>query len=429
MKNLIAIFDEIGAEPSKTGKKAIVEKHKGNSAFVNVLNFIYNPKVLTGLSRKKLNKKVKEGKEATFPIKTINEVMDYLKNNPTGTDEVIINIQSYIEGLETFKEKEFINGLVTKDVKVGITSKTINKALGYDLIAEFDVMRASRYKGEPIGEEFAITLKEDGIHCVAINTDNGVEFISRQGEVIEGLIELEEEFKTLPKNHVYCGELLYMTYEDLSSSEIYRKTASIVNSDGEKRDISFNVFDNLPLDEFNDGKSKDVYTQRMARFDAIYFFNVDRTTVEELKFIKPITTLYIGTDESVIEPLLNSVLEAKKEGLMINTVSGLYEIKRSKAVLKVKKFYFADLEVTGYKEHKHKNKMGSFTVDYKGNSLSVPVHKHDEQIEFWEQREELIGRVIEVKFFEQTENKKGGVSLRFPVFARLREEGKEVSYE
>lgn len=40
----------------------------------------------------------------------------------------------------------------------------------------------------------------------------------------------------------------------------------------------------------------------------------------------------------------------------------------------------------------------------------------------------ILGKVIEVKFFEETNNEKGELSLRFPVFLRVREEGKEVSY-
>jgi DNA ligase-1 len=34
-----------------------------------------------------------------------------------------------------------------------------------------------------------------------------------------------------------------------------------------------------------------------------------------------------------------------------------------------------------------------------------------------------------VQYFEETKNANGGVSLRFPVFKELREEGKEVSYQ
>ena len=50
-------------------------------------------------------------------------------------------------------------------------------------------------------------------------------------------------------------------------------------------------------------------------------------------------------------------------------------------------------------------------------------------INFWENKEDIIGRVIEVKFKEITVDKKTGLeSLQFPVFCMVREIGKEPSY-
>ena len=45
-------------------------------------------------------------------------------------------------------------------------------------------------------------------------------------------------------------------------------------------------------------------------------------------------------------------------------------------------------------------------------------------------RDELIGRVIEVKYKEISKDKKTGLeSLRFPIYISLRDFGKEVSYD
>jgi DNA ligase-1 len=54
----------------------------------------------------------------------------------------------------------------------------------------------------------------------------------------------------------------------------------------------------------------------------------------------------------------------------------------------------------------------------------------DEQRDtFWQHRDELIGRIVEVKYKEESSDKKTGqLSLQFPIFVSLREEGKEVSY-
>ena len=75
-------------------------------------------------------------------------------------------------------------------------------------------------------------------------------------------------------------------------------------------------------------------------------------------------------------------------------------------------------------------KLGAFVVDYKGNALNVGSGMTDEQREeFWSIHNDLIGRVIEVKYKEESSDKKTGQhSLQFPIFVALREKGKEESY-
>jgi DNA ligase-1 len=47
----------------------------------------------------------------------------------------------------------------------------------------------------------------------------------------------------------------------------------------------------------------------------------------------------------------------------------------------------------------------------------------------WQHKDELMGRIAEIQYFEKSENAKTGEqSLRFPVFKTLREKGKEESY-
>ena len=108
---------------------------------------------------------------------------------------------------------------------------------------------------------------------------------------------------------------------------------------------------------------------------------------------------------------------------MLNTADGFYETKRTSSLLKIKKFYSSDclvlsvLEGTG----KYEKSMGGVLIEYKGETLSVGSGFTDEQREyFWENKDDIIGKVIEVQYFSESTNQKDDkISLRFPTFKGL----------
>ena len=114
----------------------------------DVLFFVYNPYIVTGLSNKKINKdlsnmtiiKVPMIKESNFDITCI---FDYLIDHNTGRDEDIIYVQHYLCSLPS-KDRKIYEQIFTKELKLGITAKTINK-VWKDFIPEFNVMLAEKY--------------------------------------------------------------------------------------------------------------------------------------------------------------------------------------------------------------------------------------------------------------------------------------------
>jgi len=144
-----------------------------------------------------------------------------------------------------------------------------------------------------------------------------------------------------------------------------------------------------------------------------------------------VEVLYSGSDAGVIDNFLDQMVSEDKEGLMLNRDSKYYR-KRHNGILKVKQFYTVDLIITAVEAGSGRlaGKLGAFVVDYKGNKLNVGSGMTDEQRDdFWRIRDELTGRVIEVKYKEESSDKKTGQhSLQFPIFVSLREEGKEESH-
>ena len=119
------------------------------------------------------------------------------------------------------------------------------------------------------------------------------------------------------------------------------------------------------------------------------------------------------------------------EGLMLN-LDVPYRFKRTKELVKVKRFYSMDLPVVRMDKGtgRNKDRLGKVYVDFKGNEVGVGSGFSDEQREyFWQHPEKILYKIIEVKYKEETKNKDGTESLQFPVFSRIRDDKNEVSYE
>ena len=89
-----------------------------------------------------------------------------------------------------------------------------------------------------------------------------------------------------------------------------------------------------------------------------------------------------------------------------------------------------DLFVTNVFEGKGKYKgtLGGVVVEYKGQPVGVGSGFSDIQRKMiWEHPESIVGKLIEVQYFEESKDKNGKPSLRFPVFKKIRLDKNEES--
>lgn len=426
MQNIVEVFKQIKETSSRSGKEAILKANEGNDTFRRILEFMYNPFILTGIKAKKLQKFASYNAHH-IQFFNVLEAIDFITKNNTGRDEDVKAIANYINNHTDSEVHDFLQDMFTKDYKCGITSSTINKVYGKGTIPEFDVLLAKAYKdyGHKLKGRFYITLKLDGIRCVAIKKNGVVQFFTRQGQPIDDLIDIEEEIaRKFPDNFVLDGELLLENPKGLPSDELFRATQKVVRKDGIKQNLEFNVFDGLPLDEFLEGKSKLKYEARRKEIEQLF-------TAAKPQFIRQLPVLYVGEDKEQISVILQEVVALGHEGLMINTANGHYVTKRSDVLLKVKEMHTVDLRVVGFEEGSGKNKgtLGALIVDYKGYEVKVGsgFTDADRNIIWNKMRKDIIGQIIEVQYFEESSNQDGGISLRFPVFLRIRDDKDEPS--
>lgn len=403
-----------------TAKEAELAKYKGDKDIFNALDFLLNTFITTGISTKKMNKKIKIKPEMTLIPLTFDALLSYVKLNNTGRDTDVLSVRGYIEKQDD-KYEDFIKKVITKDLKLGISAKTVNKVFGKGSIPVFDVMLAHEYEkhSHKVKGKFFITLKLDGNRCIAIRKGNEVKFYTRKGKPILGMTELEEQFLKLPSGYVYDGELLLINEDQLSSKELFQATQKVVGTKGEKLNLDFHIFDVLPIAEFEEGKSKLTYEKRRAKLDILNQHIVDTKNI----FVLPV--LYEGTNKQMITHYASWAIENQHEGIMINTANGLYTATRTANLLKYKEFDSGDLVVVSVEkaiDGQFVGLMGRINVEFRGNLVGVGSgFSIPERREYIDNPDAIIGKIVEIRYFEETKDEKTGrPSMRFPTFKGIR---------
>jgi len=110
--------------------------------------------------------------------------------------------------------------------------------------------------------------------------------------------------------------------------------------------------------------------------------------------------------------------------LMLNVADAPYEAKRTANLLKIKKMKTADLYCIAIETGDigdFKNIMTRINVVYKDNVVGVGSgFTIEDRKKFAKDPDAIVGKIVEVQYFEETTDEKGNPSLRFPVFKRIR---------
>lgn len=428
MEGVIKLFKKIQKTSSLNDKKAIIITNKDNELFKKCLRFLLDGNIVTGISTKKIKKKVNPSSElAPYYLcvySTFEDVMNYLYENNTGKDEDIYEIQTFLHGHE--EDREFYEQMITKTFRLGADAKLVNKCIP-GLIPTFDVMLGTpidkvKLKGN---EWISISRKLNGTRCAFA----GNKCMTRQGKVYKGLEHIIKDLHSLGlKNCFVDGELIYKNEEGLSDSEAFQKGTGIAMSkDNDKSDLKLVIFDVFPLEEFWNGKSRESYYERKQTLLEI---KEDIELFDEVKNVEVVRMCYEGTDHSEIWKWLDYAEENDWEGIILN-LDTPYECKRTKSLIKVKKFFSCDIKCTGIEEGSGRNKgtLGALVCDYKGFPVNVGSGFSDEDRKrIWQHPEDVIGKIVTVKYKEETKNKDGGISIQFPVFETVRFDKIDPSY-
>ena len=426
VETLRAFAKQLQKSTKKSQKTAVLSQAKADKNLQKFLDFVLNPRIVTGLSDKKICQHyIFHGQDVT----NFFSVCDYLKVHNTGRGEDISLVIHYIERFNAV-DSDFLRRVFTKNLPLGVDVKTVNKALGFTLIPDWQVQQAYLIEKYPVkqGEWIAISQKMNGCHASLYHGD----MISRQGTKFSSLDHIINEIYSVVENAdswFFDGELIRKNTDGISDNDNFKLGTGIANSkDADKTCLEYVIYDMMPAAEFDAGQSKLNYRERLYQMNAMDDF----IHTKGCQHIRIVPRLYNGFDLTMIPKMLDYAVERDWEGVMCNK-NVPYRCTRHNGILKVKRFYTMDLPIIAVEEGANRlaGTLGALVVDYKGNEVRIGSGFDDAtRRKVWANRDMYIGQLVECQYKEITSDKKTGKeSLQFPTFKQFRFDKDEVSFD
>ena len=397
-------IEEMRATSSSTDKVQII---KEASPFVHkVLEYTYNPfkqfHVTSKTCIKNSHLKERHGLD-------LFEVLDKLINREvTGHDAIKL-----VNGLED----ESIYKIIDKNLDIRAGDKVINKAVP-NLIPTFSVALAKEYDGKCDwqNDSWWSSRKLDGVRCLAVvNYEGECTLYSRMGKELTTLNKVKEAIEaTGIINTVFDGEICLI--DENGDEDFQGIMKQLRRKDHQIENPAYMIFDMLHKPNFDAQKGGPILSERLAALRG--FLTGRYITTNILRY----TDQFQITDGRHFDKWGQIATDNNWEGFMIRKDVS-YEGKRTKNLLKVKKFYDAEYVVVDYDNDDHEvvrdgrsetiKMLAQVWIEHKGHRVKVGSGWTQEQrLQYMDGS--IVGKVITVQYFEETKNDKGGISLRFP---------------
>ena len=420
--NLNEFFNHLASDAGRNFKIAELEKHKSNDLLQTVTILALDP--FTQFYIRKIPKYTR-GVHTIPLVQSCKQLKKLASREYTG-NAAIEMLTSLLES-STPDDAKVLERIIQKDLKCGVSISTVNKVWP-ELIHDYPCMLCSASDEKLISKfEFPamVQLKMDGMRFNAIVKNGVVEYRSRNGKEIHGIKHLDQDFIVLSgsKNCVFDGELVVndkgIILDRQTGNGILNKAVKGTISDLESHKIRATVWDVIDYEDFTVGYSSVPYRDRFERITSTIF--TDAVRVVEHQMV-----------ESIIEAreVFDRYLAEGQEGIILKAGDAPWENKRVKHQLKFKGELECDLRIVGYEEGtgKYVGRLGAIICESGSTDdrvLTVNVgsgFSDDLRTNLWHIRDELLGKIVALKYNSRIKNKQGGDSLFLPIFLEIRED-------
>jgi DNA ligase-1 len=452
--NIREILMEISSEPGNNKKMDILSSHKDNEV---LKRFLY----LSNSKRVKFF--IKQIPPYTTGEISLSLSQAFLELEPlmsrTLTGDAAREHLAKTLSLLSADDAYVIERVIDKDPKIGMGTTFINKVYkenkkDADFIEDEPYMGAISFNEDKARAVFngcksALSqIKMDGRYCNAIIRGGEVELSSRSGEATivtdaPFLLELsrfpdcvlngELTMKSTPR---YESNGIIASIIDICSKKGIRSEAENKKKMGafEKEHGSFNealskiqytVWDTITIDEYFDKRSETPYYTRLANVESmIEAAGSSMVCLIESKLVGS----YAEAMNHFQEVLATEVDGVPQEGTILKAYDGIWRDGKPSHQIKLKLEMNVDLEIVGfnYGTPGTKNELVISSLNAQssdGKLVTSPQGLTEELMKFiTENKEALLGRIIECKCNGISRDKTGGYSLFYPAFKGLRDD-------
>ena len=195
IRTAIGHIRELQSVSGSTAKLDILRKYSDDEDFRKLLYYALNPMLTYKVSEKTLRTKTALPDRAFLDL-TIYDVCDTLNAKSALTNDDIGVLAQFLV-LQREDEAEFYIQLLSKALRLGVTSTTVNKIFP-GLIPAWEVQQAYRIDDHPVkpGKKFWLTQKLNGVRATYYRG----KIYARSGVPYEGLDHIIRGLNDLVKN-------------------------------------------------------------------------------------------------------------------------------------------------------------------------------------------------------------------------------------
>ena len=424
LKELQEFVTKMKSTSSLLEKKVIIGNIKDNEFITKALNYTYDPYKKYYVTSKTCMKNFNL-RDSNYIHDTIFELLDDLNDRTYTGHDAIAMVNAFINMNEEYEDLIF--SIIDRNMELRASASVINKVIP-NCIPTFDVALATKYEPKFCDfetEEWLASRKLDGVRCIIRKEGDKVTAYSRQGNEFTTIQKVLDDVKLMSGDFVLDGEICLMDEngnEDFQGimKQIKRKDHTIDNP-------KYVIFDYLSLKEFDTKEGDIKLSERIEELKGEIYHDgyYDTLSILEQDFVQ---------DEANLGYRIEEAQRKGYEGIMLRKNVG-YEGKRSKNLLKCKKFFDAEYEVLDVDFDTHRiirdgkevkeRMLSQVWIEHKGYKVAVGSG--------WNQAQRLqyvdgsiVGKTITVQYFEETKNQEGGISLRFPTVKHVYENGRNV---